>query len=173
MVLLALLLGAASSRPVLAAEGDALFPSDPSKEMITFQQMRVVLFGPVSVPPQVRSGTEEVSFRFEGVDMGGKAASSALYVVNASPDRKGPLVIDDTDFIGSIAGMRGSPAHLIGRVVSVHDYEVNGHPHGPLTHLRSWDRVMLAVAIRDGDFKFKRIVLTTHAFDDPQVPVTP
>lgn len=146
-----------------AAEGDVTFPAEPSQEKASFGTDRVVLYGPVKVPAQVRNAKGDITFFFEGADMGGKVFSSELFLVDASKKRKGPLKVDVTNSFGSLAGMEGAPSHPINVFHSVNDYAVKGVRFRPRTNLKKWDQVMIAVAIREGDVKFKRIVLTTDA----------
>jgi hypothetical protein len=144
-----------------AAVSEVEFPAQPSKAQGVYKGSRVVLYGPVTVPEGIRKANGSVYILLGGVDMGGHACSTQLILVDASKPQKGPYQVDASNFFGSIGGMEGSPTMPIDSPQEVNDFEVKGAPFRPLTHLKQWKRVMVAVVIQSGDLTLQRLMIST------------
>jgi hypothetical protein len=130
-----------------------------SRKIAPLNKIRPQLFGPIKLTPAMKNTDGPFILIFEGVTFDPKVGSSTeLYLVDAAGKDK-PLVIDPHNYVGSIASMVGSPTQPIEARSEINDFKVGEEAFTPRTKLKQMDEAFIAVVVRTGKLKFKRLVI--------------
>jgi hypothetical protein len=150
--------------PSRANEGDVVVTGTraPMSAVTGVDGKEVVLYGPFEPTPALRNAKGAIYVYIDGVSNGGKASSSELYVADAEKKSGGKLRLDTTDSTGSFATMEDHHAEPRQLHQSIHDYDVQGVPFQPFTHLKKLKKAMIVVVIRSGDVKYGRMIVSAH-----------
>lgn len=149
---------AARSAPMTFTRSKAAPPAAPGRG-------RVRLFGPVRVSDELKRTKDTVYLSIDAVDFGGKAASAELFPVDPAATKRGKLVIDPTDSLGSMGNVAPGGRTPVQIVREIHDFESSGVPHRALTHLKAMSEAMIAIVDTEGSPRVEQIVVGTEPPD--------